>query len=336
MINWQPSENEENFLREVGIVFEKQSITLAQIDLAASRRNEARPSESKLHHVISGLKADMQAGYPIPFVEFYATPTGFRLADGVQRTYAIEELIAEKEIPPDEPIAGYLLKGDPAQLDYAMWYANCRHGGRNPEEDKFQLAIRAVKKYGESVERAARMAGVSQTGVRQRLVAEEEHLRLVRANMRSVAEKLNSTQLAELRKLRDDESAANKLAEMGATYSLPAAAMGQIAARAKKATSDASRKEILAEEATRLRTAHAKTNGAPKKQVVSPRAPSRGYRDRFFSLVGPVIQFCDSGRGGYRFENLEDFGMSLDDVASATRQVRELAAICNRLLKGKK
>ena len=333
-INWVNSVDEELFLSQLGLSWTLIDVRLKDIDLPLSRQNTARPREPKLLEVIAGLKEDMKSGYPIPRVVGFKSPTGYVLTDGNQRVYTVEELINEGSLASDSPISMYLLKGDdPVLRDYATYFANCRHGGRNPLEEKYLLAIRAVEERGESVKKAARHAGVAESSVKTRIVAKEEHKELCSRGLRAIADKLSVSVLEHLRKLAGDEHAVDNLATMAATHGLGPTTIGEIAMRAKKAKNNTERHALLAAESERLRERTVQSNGSPKKECRADRAPTRGYRDRFFSLVPRVLHFLTAGRSGNGFQTFDQIGLSESDRTSAMNQAKELHRVLGMLIR---
>jgi len=330
-VNWVPSADQERFMEEIGITWELVEAPISAFDLVLSRHNKARPVEPKLPDVVAGLREDMDAGYPIPRIITYRSPTGYAIADGNQRIYAFEERIADGIEQPNAVIGMYLMTGeDRVARDYATLFANCRHGGRNPTEEKILLAMRAVKEMGETVKRASRLAGISESTLRDRLVAEEEYKKLCRAGHKATADVLKPAVLVQLRKVNQNDHAREALAGIAAQHNLPAVAVSELAARVKKAGSDRDRLKILADERERLIGI---ANGRTTKTRTTSKVPTRGYRDRILRLSGALLHFLNSGRGGEAFRSLDDFGVSVSDRKATANQLKELLRILSCITK---
>ncbi len=142
-INWVPDLAAEQMMKEFGVEFTTQWVSLASIDLEGSLLNHARLRTHLDDSVVTEYQTNMEREHPFPMtVLFLLKPGKYSVAGGNHR------LTSAKNAGADKVLAYVVKTSDESVIDLLPRILNRGHGKGLVREDAIKQAMYAVETYG--------------------------------------------------------------------------------------------------------------------------------------------------------------------------------------------
>jgi hypothetical protein len=300
---WYDDLKGESDMRRMAVVANKVTIQFSKINLKESQVNGARLGDALLPHRVEDYMQGFRNGDTFPRPIVHKTPSGYVILSGNQRCEALRRLIAEGDLPKSLEIDVYLVDtNDALLLDALAVSANAAHGEGLSKEERLQHAVDFVRRRGMAVKDAAALLIVSESSIRTHIRAEEVRTELQRAGINT--DRVANSVLVPLAKLEYDQSAQVKLGSLVAQHNPSAERTKQVVATvARQTTAPARLQKIKTWEKELAAEAHT-SNGhsLPERS----RVPHRPRREKFFKLIGGLVNFLESENAGEPFTSFED------------------------------
>jgi transposase len=153
---WGPDVQAQETIEQLGLDCSHESISIRQIDWAASKLNKARDEYLDLDHK-EAIKRGMESRCTIPMIVVRKTTKGYVIVGGNHRGNAVKELL-----PDTSEIPVYVVDCTDIQFEYLGCLLNSKNGKQPPRDERINRAIDFHKRFGVSQVDAANMFGVSQ------------------------------------------------------------------------------------------------------------------------------------------------------------------------------
>lgn len=171
----------EQCLQREGVQFEYiDGISLDNIDIAKSLRNQARIDEAIVPELVESYSAHMKAGYEFPAIVLWRPGKGkYIIIDGNQRVQA------KLKCNHKHTDAYIVLSTDKKVIDRITWTINNRVNGRRLTQEECMLhALSYVEQYGMTATEASKEWGVNFTTLSNKIRAEETKKELLAGNVK--------------------------------------------------------------------------------------------------------------------------------------------------------
>lgn len=297
-LSWGDDLKAENDFVAMGIPFSKRAVSFKRLDLPSSRQNGAR-FEPIHRDLVDDYKQGMRNGDTFPRPVVHEIPGQFFFVDsGIQRTCAVEELIAEGFVPKDCTIDVYQLETDDAMLLEAVARsANVSHGGRSSQQERVMHAVYMASHHGMAVKQAAKLFMISETTINMQVRANANRKELAENGIR--ADHVSPTSLALLDKVDFDESLKLKVGSLVAQHEPTIDRVRLMTDQLKKSRSDNDRGKIVKKWEKEL--SDESRRHVPKNHPVLRKAIDRPRRDRILRDLQRLSEWLEAGNDGEAF-----------------------------------
>jgi len=300
----------ESNLRRLGIVFDVGKVPFSKIDFKESQVNGARLGDPIVKELVEDYRQMMLNGDTFPMPVLHPGKAGWIILSGVQRTAAIQSLIASGDLPKDPQIECYRLEEcDQLLREIVARSFNCFHGGRQNQNERLQHAIHCVRTLGMQATEAGKLFGVSSQNIGVHVRAEKERDSLMRSGVD--ASRLPVKTLDYITKLPFDSNAKQQVAVLTVQHDVPGERVKQVVEKLKTAkTQQARTAQIKAFE--KELSEQARATAKPKSANGQSKTPSRPRRDKVLYLCERLVEFLENGNDGQSFTTLDQLQFSGD------------------------
>jgi len=318
--NWRDDPDAERILRDIAkLPFQRDIISLSDIDWSESANNCARLTDPFNHEKIEDYATCMRAGDAFPCIVVERHKRGkYVILGGNQRTAAVKSIDANAAV--ECYVVDPLTSGE---RELVIRSLNSRHGWGSTKEDRVEHAVFLVRKYGMHIESVARAMVVSEKAIYQRIAAEEERTRLAKNGID--ASKLAIRALCALVAVPDEcmRSHAAKAAIETNSTSLATAELASTVGKAKSKAAAVAAISDFKKAANAVVEIKKDRGGKIKK----PR------REKLLNSLTSLADFLERGNSGDAFSTLDELSCSvehdLDNIRVLTAKITtRLRCIC--------
>lgn len=320
VVAWGEDSVAESKMRSMGVTYKMvRSVHIEEIDVAASRRNNARlmdPYEDALAHEYADAMAAGDRFPAIIIVKRGGRKTNkYMVLSGNHRLGAAID--CEQEV-----VDAYILDDwDEKANDIIARSANRWTGKRQERDEALEHARFLIETYKLTVPAVAPLLSLKVSWLSAALRAEQIRSGLVDLNVRGV-ENLPHVSLHKLNKLKGSKDVMAVAAEIAVSRGLTSERIVTMVESVAKQSNDDKKLTALA----KMDDTFVSEDG-----VKAPRAVVTPYRTRFLKALNNLHSIVCLGNSGEPFDNLKQLQItSSDDRAMVKRRMKEM---CDRLSK---
>jgi hypothetical protein len=301
LAKWTTDAIAESKIKAIGIGFRYvKGLEIAKIDIAGSRRNNARLREQ--------WNEDLSVEYGVAMADgdTFPAPVLREVSGGTYKYFVLSgnHRIGAATMLNDKMIDAYIVEGDDEMaFEIITRSANRWMGDRQTKEEAVEHARALIAKYNRPQQEVAKLFGLKPNWLSNALRAEDTRDEMEKLGLHS--RELPRATILHLSQLSDNERVFRKAGYLASKFKLPAERVKDIVIAAKGQKSEQGAIDVLKRVEDDLRSETAVATVAAASPVYT-----RPERTRLFQYVNTLHNFLNTGRSGQPFATLEQIGVT--------------------------